>query len=56
MTVLDPRFLRFAHLSGLDRWFSHAKLLKIQVSFLAALFAQRCGATFDKQPLLPEKQ
>ena len=34
--TLDPRFQRFAKLSGLDQWFNQEGLLRIQQAFLAA--------------------
>ena len=54
--TLDPRFARFAKISGLDQWFNQEGLLRIQQAFLAAMFAQRCGATFRNPPLGKEKK
>lgn len=47
----DPRFLRFARLSGIDQHFNQRGLKKIEAAFLAALMADKAGATFDKPDL-----
>ncbi len=54
--ILDPRTRRFLRLSGLNGWFTGERLRKIQEAFLAALFADKCGATFRNPPITKEKR